>query len=311
MRRALLFLALLSGCATVRQPATDVAEYRPLLASARNYIPPEAFQAAFPPLQLHIFGQSEPPSGFLGSLNMNGNPIIMDRFASLDADGNGIISILNGSIASAGDYIQTANTAELLNNGGSLGVYLSDADGTCIGNGSGNQSIPLECDGTVYAGTFSTVAGAGGATAFAGGTLSATSTAVGNVGAGTDDLITYAMPANTLTASGRGLRIRAWGTTANNANAKTVTLNWGSQVIMTQALTTSLAGTWRIDATVLRTGSSTQDVFAELLQLSTVLDKHTLTAGTQTETGAITIKCTGTATTDNDIVNEGLLVEFL
>jgi hypothetical protein len=143
------------------------------------------------------------------------------------------------------------------------------------------------------------------------GALAVKTTAVGNVGAGTDDLQTYDLPANVLGADGRCLRITAWGTTANNVNAKTVTLNVGSQVVMTQALTTSIAGTWRISAIVSRTGSSTQDIFAELLQLSTIIHKHTLTAGTQTDTAAITIKCTGAATSDNDIVQEGLLVEIV
>lgn len=143
------------------------------------------------------------------------------------------------------------------------------------------------------------------------GLLTVKTTAVGNVGGGTDDLQSYDLPANVLSANGVTLRIYAWGTTANNVNAKTVTLNFGSQTIMTQALTTSLAGTWRIEAIVARTGSSTQDIFAELLQLSTIIHKHTLTAGTQTDTAAITIKCTGAATADNDIVQEGLVVEVM
>lgn len=137
-------------------------------------------------------------------------------------------------------------------------------------------------------------------------------TNVGNVGAGTDDLMTMDVPAITLgTSQIKGLRIIAWGTTANNANAKTVTLNWGSQVIMTQALTASIAGTWRIEAYVLHTGTNTQDVFAELLQLATLVQKQTLTAGTQTTTSTITIKCTAAATADNDIVQDGLIVEIM
>jgi hypothetical protein len=143
------------------------------------------------------------------------------------------------------------------------------------------------------------------------GALSVGTTAVGNITTGTDDLQSYSLPASVLGADGRCLRITAWGTTANTAAAKTVTLNFGSQTIMTQALTTNLAGTWRITAIVARTGSSTQDIFAELLQLTTIVHKQTLTAGTQTDSAAITIKCTGTATNTDDIINEGLLVEIV
>src|SRR5687767_12752958 len=80
------------------------------------------------------------------------------------------------------------------------------------------------------------------------GALTVKTTAVGNVGAGTDDLQTYDLPASVLGVDGRCLRITAWGTTANNVNAKTVTMAFGSQTVMTQALTTSIAGTWRISA---------------------------------------------------------------
>ena len=39
-------------------------------------------------------------------------------------------------------------------------------------------------------------------------------TAVGNVGTGTDNLISYTMPADTLNINGYFVRITAWGTTS-------------------------------------------------------------------------------------------------
>lgn len=133
-------------------------------------------------------------------------------------------------------------------------------------------------------------------------------TAVASATAGPNDLITYSLPANSLTAAGRGIRIYAWGTTTNNADAKTLTLNFGSQEVLTQAMTVNEANTWEIEAIIARTGASTQDVFAKVTQLTgTALRKGTVTAGTQTETGAIIIKCTAT----EEITQEGLLVEAL
>lgn len=143
------------------------------------------------------------------------------------------------------------------------------------------------------------------------GAIHVNSTAVGNVTTGTDDLQSYSLPASVLGVDGRVLRITAYGRTANTAAAKTLTMEFGSQTIMTQALTTNLAATWRIHTTVVRTGSSTQDIFAELLQLTTIVHKQTLTAGTQTDSAAITIKCTGTATNTDDIIQEGLIVEIV
>lgn len=159
-------------------------------------------------------------------------------------------------------------------------------------------------------GTFSHLMGTDVVTV--GGVLIADTTAVGNVDTGADTLISYTLPASTLIVTGRGFRITAWGTGVNNADAKTVTLDFGGQTIMTQAMTTSQVNNWRITALVFRTGASTQDIFAEFLQVGTALiHKQTITAGTQTETSTIVIKCTGDGITTNNIVQEGLLVEAL
>lgn len=144
------------------------------------------------------------------------------------------------------------------------------------------------------------------------GTLSVNTTAVGNVGAGTDDLMTYSLPAKTLLDSGRGVRIRAWGTTANNVNAKTVTLAFGATTLVSTALTASQAGVWDIVATVVRTGDATQVAIATLNQggATTIVDSES-TSPTEDLTAAVTIKCTGAATANDDISQKGMTVEYL
>lgn len=142
-------------------------------------------------------------------------------------------------------------------------------------------------------------------------TLSVISTAVGNVGGGTDDLMTFTIPANVLVTTNKAIRVKAWGTTANNANAKTLTFNVGSQTVLTTALTVSIAGQWEVEAVIIRTGSSTQDIVARTLQGATLIFDQELTAGTQTETATIVVKCTAAATADNDIVQEGMIVEVI
>ena len=136
-------------------------------------------------------------------------------------------------------------------------------------------------------------------------------TAVGNVGTGTDDLITYTLQTPVLNANGIGVRVTAWGTTANNAATKTVTLNFGATAIMTQALTASIAGSWWIQGTIFRTGVDTQDCIAALTQGATDIAHAEFTATTIDDGADITIKCPGAATSDNDIVQEGLLVELI
>lgn len=137
-------------------------------------------------------------------------------------------------------------------------------------------------------------------------------TNVGNVGTGTDDLMTYSLPANAFSTNGKGVRITAWGTTANNANAKTLTLNFGSTIMFTRAMTVSAANRWVIEVVVFRTGSN-----AQKYQVTNLRDGSTSSltpnGGTsaQTDTSAITIKCTGNATANNDIVQEGFLIEMI
>lgn len=140
------------------------------------------------------------------------------------------------------------------------------------------------------------------------GTASRQTTAVGNVGAGEDDLMTYSLPANSLSINGQGMRITAWGTKANNANAKTLKVHFGSQVTLTTSLAAAAAGNWKAEALVLRTGVNTQDWMTDLTGADE--DQENGTAA-QTETAAIIIKCTGEGVADNDIVQEGMLVEFL
>ena len=137
-------------------------------------------------------------------------------------------------------------------------------------------------------------------------------TAVGNVTTGEDNLITYSLPINALYEAGRGVRITAWGTGANNANAKTLKLYFGTAVILTNSLTTSQANTWRMVAEVFSTGTDTQDYIAQFLQAGTVAQTDIeLGTATQDDGAVITIKCTGDATATNDIVQEGLIVEIL
>lgn len=153
------------------------------------------------------------------------------------------------------------------------------------------------------------------------GYLDINTTAVGNVGAsGPDDLISYTLPASSLT--GRCLEIHAYGSTANNGNGKTVRLVWGGTTLITKALTTGVAGSWDIRATICKTGSSTQNFSAVAINShgttvsgtdgATVAMQMAYGTATETETGAIVIKGQSTASTsDNDIVMRGMTVSVL
>ena len=157
-------------------------------------------------------------------------------------------------------------------------------------------------------------AGLGAGTFGPEGKISVNTTAVGNTGSGEDDLQTYSLPLNSLSAAAKGVHITAWGTTANNANAKTIKLYFGSVAILTNALTASIAGTWRIEADVFSTGTDAQDAIAALSTLGAAgvaLNDLEFTTLTQDDGAAIVIKTTGEAVDNNDILSQGLLVRFI
>src|SRR5256885_7210885 len=142
---------------------------------------------------------------------------------------------------------------------------------------------------------------------------------VGNVGAGPDDLMSYTLPANSLSANGKGVRVTAWGRTGNNANAKQLSAFFGAFNLAQTGLTVSIQGTWKAEILVARIGANSQEYFYELREAA---DASPVAAGkqritvtgnpTETDTAPITIKFSASVVTaDNDIVQEGMLVEFL
>lgn len=148
--------------------------------------------------------------------------------------------------------------------------------------------------------------------------LNTINASVGNVGGGEDDMFTFSVPASTLVTTGAAIRIRAWGRTANNANAKTLKVYFGATVILNVALTASIAGYWSVEAFVSRVSLNSQVAEAYVLEgpnsqtlAASKVARATQSGALATETNANTVKCTATATTDNDILQEGQIVELI
>jgi hypothetical protein len=144
-------------------------------------------------------------------------------------------------------------------------------------------------------------------------------TAVGNVGGGEDDLMSYSLPANSLSAAGKGVRITASGTTANNSNPKTVKLYMGGTEIGTLALTVSQVNAWRFCGEVIFRGTTLYNAAIQVSQGGTTKQANEIatTLSGPDPTGALIIKCTGTVTdggggiNNDDILMRKLLVEFI
>jgi hypothetical protein len=146
------------------------------------------------------------------------------------------------------------------------------------------------------------------------GAINVNTTPVSNTSTGETDLMTYTLPANSLSAVGKAVRVTCWGNQANNANAKTVQTYIGGTSINTATLLASSLGIWRVQTLFICTGSSTQSYFSETVRLNvSAQDVATRVSGTlaKTDTAGIILKLTGTGGATTDITQAGMLVEFL
>ena len=154
-------------------------------------------------------------------------------------------------------------------------------------------------------------AGGGSETLIPEGMINVDSTQADNSGAGETDLISFSLPANSLSANGKGVRIKASGTFAANSNSKTVRLYFGSSVLISNDITTAPSNkAWLLEADVFRDSSSTQEFHAQGI-VGAVLQTLAMSNLAATMTNAITIKVTGQGAASSDITAFFLTVEFL
>lgn len=136
---------------------------------------------------------------------------------------------------------------------------------------------------------------------------------VNNSGTGETDLHIYNIPANHFNVNNRAIRLTAWGVFAANANVKTVRIRFGSgTAIVVNAVTASPNGTrWKLQATVIRTGSNAQEHFAEG-RVALLNEQDARQAETQTDSAGIAYKVTGqSGTASSDITIQGSMLEFM
>lgn len=139
-----------------------------------------------------------------------------------------------------------------------------------------------------------------------------TSTAVGNIGGGEDDLLKTpgsGMQANNLANNDERVTIYTWGTTGATANTKTIKLYFGGTAIGTIS-TTANAKVWSIRAEVIRTAASAQKYIVEMnIDGTLTIVSGTLAVST---TALIIIKVTGesSGSATDDVINEAFSVDY-
>lgn len=185
----------------------------------------------------------------------------------------------------------------------SLGLSVGST-GICSLMGAGSAKGLILTDGIV--------AGSGTARAKAGGTISSNVTATGNVGAGEDTLHTYTIPASTLSANGKFLRIKQAVSFAANGNAKQYRIKYGATTIYDSGSVLQNGGSAVFEIVITRTGTASQMVLIQAqFSASSLLASPTpyqTTSETMSSTSVFTD--TGSATADNDIVSRATIIEW-
>jgi hypothetical protein len=138
---------------------------------------------------------------------------------------------------------------------------------------------------------------------------------VGNVTTGEDNLQSHIVPAYNLRTPGAAVRTTFTGTTANNANAKTLRVYIGTALVMTKSLTPGLAGAWQVEIVLIAmpptpTEPSLQRYTVRLIECDTAGSGAPTVAGiaagttTQPSEASITLKTTAEAVATNDVVGQ-------
>ena len=240
--------------------------------------------------------------------NVTGSAITLDYADAAIVSGNSVdICSTNGITASNSNDVQVVGNT--VKDAALRGIQIaSTCTGTTVaankvvGTGASTEGIRLDAKCTV--GARNTVRGCvvmwAGAYAWMRGAQEGA--AVGNVTTAETDIYALSIPASTMVVSGETVKLKVTGSTANNANAKTIKVYFGANVIGTFMPTVSQVSEWQIEATVARTGVSAQRCHCTFRQGGTVKQyDFDFTTTNTTEGAAILLRVTGQATADNDL----------
>ena len=144
--------------------------------------------------------------------------------------------------------------------------------------------------------------------------LYANTTAVGNVGSGEDDLMTYPLPGGILIKNGHYLEIESCIKFAANGNNKRLRVKFGGSTIYDSTAVALDDIAMVVRAVIIRTGTSSQVFYVAVNNAAqTGFEPGTAIQSDATEdltTAGLAFKCTGEAVSDNDIIQKSMLVRW-
>uniref|UniRef100_A0A6M3J257 Uncharacterized protein n=1 Tax=viral metagenome TaxID=1070528 RepID=A0A6M3J257_9ZZZZ len=142
-----------------------------------------------------------------------------------------------------------------------------------------------------------------------GGVIHVDTTAIGNVGVGEDDLMTFTVPANTCYTNNDILEFTAFGYFAANLNNRILRVYCDGVCIMTSP-TRVVAGAWSLRGTIIRTSSTTAACESSLHWQQDRDYQETYSSVAITFTTNSIFKLTGEATANDDVQQRGLVLKW-
>lgn len=150
-------------------------------------------------------------------------------------------------------------------------------------------------------------------TSQAAGYINIDTTAVAST-SGSSHLISYTLPASTLSVNGMGVRIKSWGWRNASATATALTSAFGTFWSTSTNFATSVGQSWNCDTTVIRTGASTQEFCSQTTFHSTgsVMSGNYVQSNGAAQTLASDVAIYMAASSNaGDIQQEGMIVELI
>ncbi len=173
-------------------------------------------------------------------------------------------------------------------------VTLVAGTGISITTDAGTDSVTINATGAI---TGSITVGQGGAIYRSG------TAAVGNVGAGEDNLYSQSIAANTLNADGQMITFEGHGSFAANGNDKRIRIKFGGTTILDMGPGQSQNGrAFSFSGSITRLSATTQMVGGEITVHQSTGSFAGSGGAAETLSGAVTFSITGEAVDNDDIV---------
>jgi hypothetical protein len=139
-------------------------------------------------------------------------------------------------------------------------------------------------------------------------TLSSQCTDASNVSTTETDLLSYTLPASTLVNNGDRVVIEGMFTTPSNGNSKSMKFYFGAASVDWGSSTIANGATIFIRATIYKNGSNTQRIQIE--RITGYSDFPVYSTATETDSGSIVIKFSGTGAASADITQRTMSVTY-